>query len=152
MSKVETYVDFEAVQSFDESYVEIIKSVVEKTAELEGFTASSEVCITITDETEIKRLNKEYRGIDKVTDVLSFPLSEKPLLEDGYIALGDIIICLKRAQEQAEEYSHSFERELAFLTVHGMLHLFGYDHMQSADEEIMLKKQEVVLNSLGILR
>ena len=114
---------------------------------------AGDVCVLITDAEEIQRLNASYRHIDRVTDVLTFPAWEGDSIlcpPDGY--LGDIAICLERAQEQAEEYGHSLERELAFLSVHGALHLLGYDHMQPDDEQKMLAMQDEILNELGYHR
>ncbi|MEN6635105.1 MAG: rRNA maturation RNase YbeY [Clostridiaceae bacterium] len=123
------------------------------TCALEKNRASGDVCVLITDAEEIQRLNTSYRHIDRVTDVLTFPAWEGDAIlcpPDGY--LGDIAICLERAQEQAEEYGHSLERELAFLSVHGALHLLGYDHMQPDDEQKMLTMQDEILNELGYHR
>ena len=116
-------------------------------------SASGDVCVLITDAEEIQRLNASYRNIDRVTDVLTFPAWEGEAIlcpPDGY--LGDIAICFERAAEQAEEYGHSLERELAFLSVHGTLHLLGYDHMQPEDEQKMFAKQDEILNELGYHR
>ena len=115
--------------------------------------ASGDVCVLITDAEEIQRLNASYRNIDRVTDVLTFPAWEGDAIlcpPDGY--LGDIAICYERAEEQAAEYGHSLERELAFLSVHGALHLLGYDHMQPDDEKKMFAKQDEILNELGYHR
>ena len=101
--------------------------------------------------TRIQTLNKEYRGIDSVTDVLSFPsveAGETP--SDGF--WGDIVLCPSRAAEQAEEYGHSLMRELAFLTVHGMLHLFGFDHIEPEDETVMISEQKLILERMGLPR
>lgn len=113
---------------------------------------NASVNIVIVDEEEIRRINREFRNIDKVTDVLSFPAWDGSTydLTDGF--LGDIAICLKRAEEQAKEYGHSLERELAFLTVHGMLHIIGYDHISPEDEAVMFPLQEKLLEEMGILR
>ena len=121
--------------------------------------------IIITDEAEIQRLNAEARGIDAVTDVLSFPsldgICGKALKkadfpfevdEDGNIFLGSIVICEKRAREQAEEYGHSYMRELHYLAVHGLWHLLGYDHMTEEDKPEMRAKEEKILSKLGITR
>ena len=129
----------------------LIRSVVERALAREG--ASGSVCVLITDAEEILRLNAGYRNIDRVTDVLTFPAWEGDAIlcpPDGY--LGDIAICLERAEEQASEYGHSLERELAFLAVHGALHLLGYDHMEPQDEKSMLARQEEILNELGYTR
>ncbi|MBM7453555.1 putative rRNA maturation factor [Acholeplasma morum] len=93
----------------------------------------------------IKTMNRDYRGIDKVTDVISFPDKE-----DDYI--GDIFICLDRAKEQASDYNHSIEREIGFLSVHGYLHLLGYDHHTEEDEKVMFTKQEEILKKANLER
>jgi len=109
--------------------------------------------VLITDAEEIQSLNRNYRKIDRVTDVLTFPAWEGEAIlcpKDEY--LGDIAICYERAQQQAQDYGHSLERELAFLAVHGALHLLGYDHMTPEDEKTMQKKQEEILTGLGLTR
>jgi len=106
--------------------------------------------IFVTEE-EIKEINKEYRNIDKVTDVISFAEIDDQNRYD-FNSLGDIFICVKRAYEQADEYDHSPSREFAFLAVHGYLHLCGFDHMTKEDEEVMFKIQDDILNKAGIKR
>lgn len=107
--------------------------------------------IIIVDENTIHEINKTYRGKDSVTDVISFALEDdKTFIETNYRILGDIYICLNKAKAQALEYGHSFLRELAFLTIHGLLHLLGYDHMNEEDEKVMFKLQEMILNEYGI--
>ena len=131
--------------------MELIRRAVE--AALSSEHAAGDVCVLVTDAEEIQGLNASYRNIDRVTDVLTFPAWEGDAIAcppDGY--LGDIAICLERAQEQAEEYGHSLERELAFLAVHGSLHLLGYDHMKPQDEQTMFAKQTEILNAMGITR
>lgn len=126
----------------------LMRAVVEKSLEYEGLKPLS-VSVLITDNKNIHKLNKQYRGKDSPTDVLSFPLYD----EDGNLdedELGDIVISLERATEQAQEFGHSVEREIAFLTAHSMLHLIGYDHEVEDDE--MFKKQEDILTSLNISR
>ena len=109
----------------------------------------SEISISFVDKKEIRRLNLEYRGIDKETDVLSFPVMERKEWETAPIVpLGDIVICTDTAKEQAEGCGHSFERELGFLTVHGFLHLAGYDHMDTNEEEKMRDAQREILGDL----
>ena len=131
--------------------MELIRRAVE--AALKSERAAGDVCVLVTDAEEIQGLNASYRNIDRVTDVLTFPAWEGDAIAcppDGY--LGDIAICLERAEEQAEEYGHSLERELAFLAVHGSLHLLGYDHMKPQDEQTMFAKQTEILNAMGITR
>ena len=107
--------------------------------------------IIIVDEEKIKYLNKNYRNKDSVTDVISFALEDdNTFIKTDIRILGDIYICLNRTKEQSIEYGHSFLRELSFLTVHGLLHLLGYDHMNAEDEKIMFKLQEMILNEYGI--
>ena len=100
----------------------------------------------------IQTLNRDFRNVDAVTDVLTFPAweGEISLSADGY--LGDIMICYERAKEQAANYGHSLKRELSFLAVHGVLHLLGYDHMTEADERVMREKQTAILESIGVTR
>ena len=107
--------------------------------------------IIIVDEETIYKLNKEYRGKDSVTDVISFALEDDDtFVKTEYRILGDIYICLNKARTQAKEYGHSFLREISFLTIHGLLHLLGYDHMVKEEEEVMFKLQEMILNEYGI--
>ena len=109
--------------------------------------------IILVDNDYIHKLNKEYRGIDRVTDVISFALEDSQ--GEGKLdfrVLGDIYISVDKAKDQAKEYGHSFLRELSFLTIHGLLHLLGYDHMTKEEEEIMFKKQDELLNEFGITR
>lgn len=109
--------------------------------------------IIFVDSNEIQRINKEYRGMDKVTDVISFALEDtKDAIDNDIRVLGDIYICIPRMLEQAEDYGHSIKRELSFLTVHGLLHLLGYDHMKEEDEKVMFALQELILNEAGITR
>ena len=109
--------------------------------------------IIIVDKEKIQELNREYRNIDRVTDVISFALEDDNTIKlDDYRMLGDIYICIEKAKEQASEYGHSFKRELSFLAVHGLLHLLGFDHMNSEEEKIMFFKQEEVLSKYGIER
>ena len=136
----------------------LIKKCCIATLYEEGYNGGYEVSITFTDNYGIKVINREYRNIDSATDVLSFPMTGEG--EDftvnpvnGCMMLGDIVLSLEKAQTQAEEYGHSFQREVAFLTVHSMLHLLGYDHVTSdEDEAVMFGKQDIILDAMGIMR
>lgn len=130
-------------------YEELIKKAVEGTLEYEEFTADCEISVTFTDNENIRELNREYRDIDRATDVLSFPMDD----EGDDVVLGDVVISLERAKEQAEEYGHSLEREISFLCVHSVLHLLGYDHeLGEAEEKEMFEKQDEILKKLGQTR
>lgn len=140
--------------SFPEEAVNNVRLAAAKVGELYGLD-DAEVSLTLTDNSYIHELNKRYRGIDRSTDVLSFALneSEEPEIADARVnVLGDIVISVERAKEQAADYGHSLKRELAFLTVHGMLHLLGYDHMEEADRLEMEEEQRFVMEKLGISR
>ncbi|MBE6582623.1 MAG: rRNA maturation RNase YbeY [Ruminococcaceae bacterium] len=133
----------------------LTRRAVKAALEYEKVSFVPEVSVTYTDNEGIRELNAAHRNIDRATDVLSFPLFENEELaeaSDGD-ALGDIVISLEKAREQANEYGHSFEREVAFLTVHSMLHLLGYDHeISEADEKEMFFRQEEILKTMGLLR
>ncbi|MEG1458392.1 MAG: rRNA maturation RNase YbeY [Acetivibrio sp.] len=148
-------------------YREIISEVVDVVLDYEECPFEAEVNIVITDNNEIHKTNKEFRGIDRATDVLSFPMieyreaGEFDWLEEydeyfnpetGELLLGDMMISMEKVWEQAKEYGHSVERELSFLAVHSMLHLCGYDHMEEKDRLIMEEKQREIMNILGISR
>ena len=142
----------------DESIIEDIKRAVETIGELYD-VKDSEVSITLTDNETIHELNRDYRGIDRPTDVLSFAFheSDEPEIitddiDEAIDTLGDIIIAVERAKTQSEDYGHSLRREIVFLTVHGMLHLLGYDHMEETDRLEMEKEQEYIMSQLGINR
>ncbi len=140
----------------------LIEKVVQKCFEVECILPTSlYICITLTNPENIQNLNKEYRNINKPTDVLSFPMFEKSELDEllkknlepnmQYI-LGDIIISIPKVKEQAIEYGHSFERELSYMLVHGFYHLMGYDHIEEEDKIKMRQKEENVLSKLNIVR
>lgn len=123
----------------------------------EQFAGSAEISVSIVDDEQIHALNKEYRNVDRSTDVLSFPLGVDGVYDinndTGAQMLGDIVISIEHAQKQAELYGHSFDREIAFLTVHSMLHLLGYDHEAGGLELVrMREKEEAVLTQLGLTR
>lgn len=151
------YKDIEA----NETYEKTIKKVIEKCFKEERIE-NSKLCLTITltNPENIRKINKEYRNVDRETDVLSFPMFEKEELEEKIKkqafehedVLGDIVISIKRVEEQAKEYGHSFERELSYMLVHGFYHLMGYDHIEEADKIKMRPKEEKILNDLKIVR
>lgn len=147
----------------DEAMENLVVQVVEKVLNYEECEEKYEVSISFVNNEEIKSLNMKYRGMDKATDVLSFPMLEftdEELSEededaeyiDEEIVLGDIVVSMEKALEQSKEYGHSFERELAFLLVHGMLHLLGYDHEDGASEGEMFDKQEEILKEMNLIR
>ncbi len=112
----------------------------------------AEVSIVLTTDDEVRDLNFQYRGIDRTTDVLSFAQREGEDADPDDLVLGDLVISVNRAQDQAIEYGHSVNRELAFLTVHGILHLLGWDHQTADDEALMMEKTETILAGLGLTR
>lgn len=129
----------------------LIRRAVNGALRYEGFEKPAEVSVTLTDAQSIRELNADYRDKDAVTDVLSFPIFDDT--EDEVAVLGDIVLCLSRAAEQAAEFGHSFEREVAFLTVHSVLHLLGYDHETGEeDEREMFARQKLIMEYLEIDR
>ena len=135
----------------------LVRRAIEATLDFEQYGNTCEVSVTFTDDASIHELNKKFRGVDRPTDVLSFPLfdyegeSEEPPVDELMGMLGDVVLSLETAARQAEEYGHSFEREVAFLTVHSMLHLLGYDHETSeADEADMRQRQRKIMERLGL--
>ena len=141
----------------NQEYVEFIKKVINKCFEVENLQNSNlYISIILTNPKNIQEINKEHRDVDKATDVLSFPMFEKDELEnvqfENIEVLGDVIISVEKVKEQAVEYGHGFERELAYMVVHGFYHLMGYDHIIEADKVVMRAKEENVLNKLEIMR
>ena len=126
-----------------------MEAVIYRTLDREGYDRSCEVSVAFVEEEKIRALNAAYRGRDSVTDVLSFADGTADP-DTGVILLGDVVICAKRAVEQAERFGHSAEREFCFLAAHSTLHLLGYDHETELDEKIMRRKQTEILDSLGI--
>ena len=128
----------------------LVRRAVEETLSFEGFREDVELSVTFTDNEGIRELNRRFREIDRPTDVLSFPLLTEERVE-GRLPLGDVVISLERAKEQAEEFGHSFPREVAFLCAHSVLHLLGYDHETSPeDEEDMRARQRSVMERMGL--
>lgn len=132
--------------------LENVKNVLNMAIELEK-VGNVSFNVILVDNDYIHKLNREYRHIDRPTDVITFALEDYPdVTYDDFRLLGDIYISLDKAHSQAEEYGHSFKRELCFLAVHGFLHLLGYDHMEKEDEKIMFARQELILNEAGITK
>lgn len=158
--------EYRAKKQFSFDYKSLIERVIKMACD--SCPYEIEVNVVITDKEEIQRINKEYRQIDAATDVLSFPMLEYDVPEDfsflkeedlenfnldtGELLLGDIMLNYEAIVSQAKEYGHSIERELAFLTAHSMLHLFGYDHIEEEERIIMEDKQKKLMDRLGILR
>jgi probable rRNA maturation factor len=146
-----------------------IESVIEYALKEEEVNIPCEVSVVFVDNEEIREINKENRNIDKPTDVLSFPMLEYPEgsvfkdvylnhkfhvsdLDNGNLILGDIVLSLEKAEEQRKEFGHSFLREAAYLTVHSVLHLLGYDHMEEEEKNVMRKREEEILNKFHLTR
>ena len=162
------YLEEEIKPDFDFDYEKVAKEVVEFCLSHENFPYEAEINLTLTDDEGIHKINKQFRNIDRATDVLSFPNldfeaeSDFGAVEENYadcfdpdsgeLVLGDIIISVDKVREQAESYGHSEKREFAFLIAHSMLHLCGYDHMEESEAKRMEEKQENVLQALGITR
>lgn len=153
----------------DDKLEETITRVIEHCLEEEKVDIDYEISLIFIDNDEIKRLNTEFRGIDRETDVLSFPMLEYPenkvfkeaysgfafddsYLNEGRLVLGDIALSLEKAMEQSKEYGHSFYREASYLTIHSVLHLLGYDHMQEDEKAVMRKREEEILSKFGLSR
>ncbi len=147
---------YEEIENLKEE--ELIRKVIECVLKEEKIKKNLDVYVTLTNNETIRKINAEHRNIDKATDVLSFPMfnrEEIPLLkkeDNSEDILGDIIVSIEKVREQAEEYGHSFERELAYLVTHGMLHLLGYDHMIEEEKIVMRKREEEILGVLNITR
>jgi probable rRNA maturation factor len=153
------HIDFlDQTRSVPSDYIDLLQQLIIYTAREEGISREAEISINFVDNNEMKELNRNYRQKDEPTDVISFAMQEsveeepKIVGEDIPLTLGDIVISIDKAKEQAEEYNHSLERELGFLAVHGFLHLLGYDHINKEDEVVMFKRQEEILGGFGIER
>ncbi|WP_369902581.1 rRNA maturation RNase YbeY [Bacillus manliponensis] len=156
MSLIIDFID--ETEVVEQAHMDMMRSLIESAAKAEGVEAEAELSITFVDNERIREINREYRGKDQPTDVISFALEDMGEGEMEIVGadmprmLGDLIISIPRTKEQAEEYGHSFERELGFLTVHGFLHLLGYDHMTEEDEQVMFGKQKEILDTFGLAR
>ncbi|MBL1228499.1 rRNA maturation RNase YbeY [Enterococcus sp. BWB1-3] len=156
-----TFIDKTEKVSAD--HVEEVENLLQFAADFLEISEDTELSVTFMDNEEIRVINRDYRGKDTATDVISFALEEEgagemPIIFDEEESalfprnLGDLMISIERAEEQAADYGHSFERELGFLAVHGFLHLNGYDHMNEADEKEMFDLQKEILNAYGLER
>ena len=154
-------IQFDKIDFFTRKLIKKIFSVA--LLSTNNFSVECEVNLYFVKEEKIKELNKRFRGINKVTDVLSFPLLdikypqklkkfEEEISPDGVLRLGDIVICKERAKEQAKQLGHSLKREIAFLSLHGLLHLLGYDHIEKDDEKLMMETAEKILKAFGAER
>jgi probable rRNA maturation factor len=145
-------------ESLTEEQLEMVETLLQHAAESERVAQDAELSVLFVDNEKIKEINRDYRSKNQVTDVISFAMEEQGEGEVSIVGvdmppvLGDIIISVPRASEQAEEYGHSFTRELGFLAVHGLLHLLGYDHMTEEDEKKMFGKQKEILDAYGLKR
>ncbi|SDN08987.1 rRNA maturation RNase YbeY [Sediminibacillus halophilus] len=153
------HIDFhDQTNKVEEDTTDLIQQLLTFAAEKEEITDESEVSVNFVDNGEIQIINRNYRQQDKPTDVISFAMQEegegelKVIGEDIPLVLGDIVISVDKAAEQAEEYGHSIQREFGFLALHGFLHLLGYDHIQKEDERKMFQRQEEILNAFGLER
>ena len=139
----------------------LVQTVVDTALDYEQFNKKSEVSVLFVDNDQIKEINNDFRQIDSATDVLSFPMLSfdgTKVIDDvgdsylGTVVLGDIVLSLERAQAQAEEYGHSFDREVGFLVCHSVLHLLGYDHENEDERTVMREKEEAILEKIGLTR
>lgn len=138
--------------------LDLIRKKAEKTItevlRVENISENAEVSLSIVDKETIHKLNKDYRNVDRETDVLSFPLDEEGFDNEGnpLILLGDIVICLDVAEDQAADFGHSLEREIMYLICHSTLHLLGYDHIEEDDKKVMRLKEKEVMKNLGVFK
>ena len=130
------------------------EKTIKEVLRTEDFSENVEVSLSIVDEDQIHKLNKEYRNVDRKTDVLSFPMDEKAYDDEGnpIILLGDIVICLDVAKDQGLDFGHSFEREIMYLICHSTLHLLGYDHIEEDDKKVMRAKEKEIMKNLGVFK
>ena len=151
MIETEVLFDNRSGKDVSEETYNKIELAINKTLEYENFTKPSQVSVSLVNGEEIKTLNNYYRNIDKTTDVLSFPMDDDEF-EDEVIILGDVVLCLDKAKEQAIEFQHSLDREICYLTVHSTLHLLGFDHMKEEEKKEMREHEEKVMNILDLPR
>lgn len=155
--------DEQTAVALNEQQLELLQRTAIQCLKDESFSRGCEINILLTDDETIRQINKQHRDIDRPTDVLSFPMADIDNgeilsdqgdvdMDEGLLLLGDIIISMETALKQSSDYGHSLERELAFLTAHGVFHLLGYDHMETQEETNMISKQEAALEKLGLIR
>ena len=149
------YIYLEEGQVMEESLLKKMEEVAGILFEQEGVDGErAEISLTLVSLEEIRELNRDYRDVDRETDVLSFPQFEsvEDMPEFGELCLGDVVICLDKVEEQAKEFGHSFERELIYLFVHSLLHLLGYDHMEEDEKKEMRQREEAVMTAIDLNR
>ncbi|HPF18624.1 MAG: rRNA maturation RNase YbeY [Bacillota bacterium] len=149
------FIYFDSDSDLDEGLADLMQQAAVLCAREEGLDPSRlSMSVSFVDSSEIRRLNREYRKTDEVTDVLSFPQFDgfAYLTDAGEISLGDVVICRKRAEQQAAEYGHSLQRELLYLFTHSVYHLLGYDHIEDEDKRTMRAKEEIVLAEMALQR
>ncbi len=158
------YIENEQTQiELTDDHMELLKRTTLACLVEEKINIACEINLLLTDDASIREINQQFRNIDNSTDVLSFPMADIREgkiadegrdydMDEGLLIIGDIVISMETAVMQARQYGHSIERELAFLTAHGMFHLLGYDHMESQEEAVMMTKQETVMDKLGLKR
>ena len=142
-------------QELDASLIEKLNQAASALFEAEGVDMErAEISLTLVSLEEIRELNRDYRDVDRETDVLSFPQYEciEEMPAEGELCLGDVVICLDKVKSQAEEFGHSFEREFVYLFVHSLLHLLGYDHMEDDEKTVMRAKEEATMKEINLLR
>ncbi len=149
---MDLYIDNRSETPIDETLIKQLEVCVGECIKIENFPDNTEVSLSLVSDDEIQELNRIYRNKDCPTDVISFPMIEQgEIIEDmEFVLLGDIIISIPKTLEQSTEYGHSFEREICYLTIHGMFHLLGYDHMEEEDKRAMREKEKEVINNLNI--
>ncbi len=162
MNKITIQYSNDNIPHVHESVTESISKAINQVLADQKVEVECDISVTLTNNEEIREINKNYRNIDNETDVLSFPMLEFDTpgaifatpedYEDDKLVLGDIVISVEKAFSQADEYGHSSEREFAFLAAHSTLHLLGYDHMTEEDEKVMFEKQELSLENIGLAR
>jgi probable rRNA maturation factor len=145
--------DRQLIHPVDETLMKEVERAVKMALQTERNSLDYEVSVSFVTNEEIHKLNREYRGVDRPTDVLSFPLDEDDeVFGEMDVLLGDIVISMETAMEQAEEFGHGLTREVVYLTVHSMFHLMGYDHEAEDEKDVMREREKIVLKELGVFK